>query len=523
MRWRMVVPLLAALSASASGFEINGRVVDARTGDPLESVQVDLSIPLDDWKKAATVKTESGGRFHFEGLAPAKYAVAAEKRGYPHQFLDEHEGFSTNVAVGPDLAPVDVVFRLHRDARISGRVTDDQNDPVREAEVYLFCTCAKHGRITTHLDDQVTTDARGVYRFSHKEPGKYLVAVSATPWYAQTTPASAADRSEASPLDVVFPLTFYGGSTEPAAADPIVLSWGDSKTADVILHAVPALHLRVVTAAKGQDADPKKEGIEANFTRRLFGTDIPLNGQTAVDETGTIDVGGLAPGRYEMTVEIDGETQKLFQKTVDIASNAEIRGTDGNRELVVLTGKVQQNGEDLTPGDDGVTVLLHDAAGNEWSTEVNPDGSFAFDYRSSPGKYHVDVSGGGLFLKSVEGTGASGLTVEIGREPVELTLAVEEAQGTIEGVALRDGKPESGVMIVLVPESRSVGLYRRDQSDSDGTFALTKVAPGEYIAVAFESWEVAWQDPEVLKRALPHGALVTVAGDGKYKVLVKIQ
>jgi protocatechuate 3,4-dioxygenase beta subunit len=533
MRWPRIAVMVVACSVSASasaftqasGFEINGKVVDARSGDALENVQVTLSIPLDDWKTVATAKTGSDGHFHFAGLAPAKYAVAGEKRRYRRQYLDEHEGFSTNIAVGPNLAPIDIVFRLHRDARITGRVTDDQNDPVREAEVYLFCTCAERGRIIPHLDEQFTTDARGVYRFSHKDPGKYWIAVSATPWYAQNTSMAEAEHS---PLDVVFPLTFYGGANEPAAANTIVLSWGDSKTADVILHAVPALRLRVVNAASGGE-EAAKASLEAHMTRRVFGTDIPMNGQTLVDETGTINVGGLAPGKYEMTLEI-GETEKLLQKTIDITSNTEIRGAEGLRQLAVLTGKVQQNDEELAlSDDDDVTVLLRDVAGasvgKEWSAGVNQDGSFTFEYRPSPGKYHVDVSGAGLVLKSVEGTGASGLTVEIGENggEVELTLAVEQARGTVEGVALHDGKPRSGAMIVLVPQSRLVGLYRRDQSDSDGTFALTKVAPGKYTAIAFESWEVEWQDPEVLKRALPHGTPVTVAGDGKYQVVVKVQ
>jgi hypothetical protein len=523
MRWSGISLLLVALSASASGFEIHGKVVDAGSGDALENVQVMLSVPLEEWRRVATTKTGSDGRFHFAGLTPAKYAVAAEKRGYPRQFLDEHEGYSTSIVVGPNLAPGEVVFRLHRDARITGRVTDDQNDPVRDAEVYLFCTCADHGRITTHLDEQATTDARGVYRFSHKNPGKYLVAVSATPWYAQNTSTPEGERS---PLDVVFPLTFYGGGNEPAAADTIGLSWGDSRIADVILHAVPALRLRVFSATNGDEEAARRLGVEVHLTRHLFGTEIPINGQTVVDETGTVNVGSVPPGKYEMTLEIAGDTPKLLQTTVDIASNTEIRGTSGLRPLVVLGGQVQQNGEDLTLGDgDDVTVLLHDAAGNQWSTDVNPDGSFAFEYRPSPGKYHLDLSGAGLTLKSVSGPGASGLTVEVGGDggEVGLTLAVEQAEATVEGVALRDGKPNSGAMVVLVPESRLVGLYRRDQSDSDGTFTLSNVAPGRYTAIAFQSWDVAWQDPEVLRRALPHGHRVVVAGDGTYKVVVRVQ
>jgi hypothetical protein len=52
---------------------------------------------------------------------------------------------------------------------------------------------------------------------------------------------------------------------------------------------------------------------------------------------------------------------------------------------------------------------------------------------------------------------------------------------------------------------------RRDQSDSDGSFALRDVAPGRYTVVAIEDgWDLDWARPEVIGRYLSGGIPVTV-------------
>ncbi len=77
------------------------------------------------------------------------------------------------------------------------------------------------------------------------------------------------------------------------------------------------------------------------------------------------------------------------------------------------------------------------------------------------------------------------------------------------------GKAVPGVMIVLVPNSRPAwqALIRRDQSDSDGSFSLRDVVPGQYTVVAIQDgWTLDWTDPQVLTRYLPAGITVTVTG-----------
>jgi len=68
-------------------------------------------------------------------------------------------------------------------------------------------------------------------------------------------------------------------------------------------------------------------------------------------------------------------------------------------------------------------------------------------------------------------------------------------------------------MIVLLPKNPALwrALTRRDQSDSDGSFALPDVAPGNYTVVAIEDgWALDSTSSEAMARYLPGGTSVTV-------------
>jgi hypothetical protein len=69
------------------------------------------------------------------------------------------------------------------------------------------------------------------------------------------------------------------------------------------------------------------------------------------------------------------------------------------------------------------------------------------------------------------------------------------------------------MMVVLVPEDlRDLSEYRRDQSDSDGSFSLNQVSPGKYTVVAVKDWSLEWGKPEVIQGYLADGTSVEVAG-----------
>ena len=69
-------------------------------------------------------------------------------------------------------------------------------------------------------------------------------------------------------------------------------------------------------------------------------------------------------------------------------------------------------------------------------------------------------------------------------------------------------KPVSEAMVLLIPESpeKNEDFFRRDQSDSDGTFSLYQVVPGRYTLVAIQNGlGYGLERPSVLQTYLEHG------------------
>src|SRR5438046_6978198 len=99
-----------------------------------------------------------------------------------------------------------------------------------------------------------------------------------------------------------------------------------------------------------------------------------------------------------------------------------------------------------------------------------------------------------------------------------------KGNGRITGVAFKKDKPAPGVMIVLAPLDlkSNPALFRRDQSDSDGSFALNVVVPGRYTLLAIEDgWDLEWADLSVLQRYIAGGESVQIAPNQETEVSVK--
>jgi len=95
----------------------------------------------------------------------------------------------------------------------------------------------------------------------------------------------------------------------------------------------------------------------------------------------------------------------------------------------------------------------------------------------------------------------------------EWSVSLAEGKTKIEGFVKGGGKAASGVMVVLVPKDPEThqDMFRRDQSDLDGSFALPDVVPGSYTVVAVEdAWGFDWSKPTLLARYAEHGQTLTI-------------
>jgi hypothetical protein len=119
----------------------------------------------------------------------------------------------------------------------------------------------------------------------------------------------------------------------------------------------------------------------------------------------------------------------------------------------------------------------------------------------------------GISSLSAKGGTLHGHMLKVGSDPVELILALSDSNANVNGQVTRDGRPKSGVFVVLAPVDLDAGhsMWRSNQSDSDGTFNFQHIAPGTYTAAAIEKgWTLDWSRPEVMAPYLAHGERVTV-------------
>jgi hypothetical protein len=544
--WISAIVLLAGLFQQTLApppaqpqFRIAGTLVNALDGQPISRAEVRISLAREQ-DEGKAVLTEDDGRFDFEHVAPGKYILTARLRGFAQQDYLQHGPFQTAIVVGPGMDSAAIVFPLLPDASISGQVTNELNDPVRSSQVLLFSQSTDDGKQEIRQHGQATTDDEGRYYFSHLGPGTYYLAIAAQPWYSQyiqpnetgrVKPGSSSGSSanqEAS-LDVAYPVTFYPTATDCSGAEPILLKSGDKADADFNLRPVPAVHVRVKDPGAG--SSPNFNGFQVQALKTIFGNyhvDVPLTISSTTPET--IELGGLASGTFEVQYtsrtgeEISAKTEELT-----VTADAEItldQDAAGSR----VRGVVRIEGSSVIPN--GPTVALQNVDTRQvQNARADASGKFEFEhFLFAAGRYQVLANSGPDFvLRTLAATGArvSGENIEVnGTDDVRLALVLSRAVPVVDGIALRDAKSVAGAMIVLVPQDpeNNQSLFRRDQTDSDGSFSLYNVVPGNYTVVALEdAWNLEWANPAVIGKYLPGGIVVHVETEGKYNLRVSAQ
>jgi Carboxypeptidase regulatory-like domain len=225
------------------------------------------------------------------GLAQGKYQLTASKRGYLTQAYEEHDGFSSAIAVGPELKSEGLIFNVIPQAVISGVVADERGEPVRGAEVRLFKDQDQWGLRSTDERQRVMTDDRCIYELSHIDPGNYYVSVSAQPWYAQRAqpmqPNNQQEDDSNAALDVVYPTTFYPQMTDSDAATPIPVKGGERIQADITLTAQQAVRVRIRLTVQ----DPEHAGAySVVMSQLLFGRMETVGAPTQTVRDGVMEI-----------------------------------------------------------------------------------------------------------------------------------------------------------------------------------------------------------------------------------------
>jgi protocatechuate 3,4-dioxygenase beta subunit len=494
---------------------IAGTIGNAIGGNPLARARVTIADARNRQNVQSMITSEDG-RFEFKQLSPGKYSLQGAKRGFIPAFYDEHEGFSTAIVTGVGLDTENLVLRLAPSAVLSGKILDELGDPVREATVSLYREDRQVGVGRINKFRVVNTDDQGTYEFAHLDAGSYFISATAKPWYALHPVSSHQPGTENLPtlidqsLDAAYPTTYYGDSTEPDDATPIPIRGGDHLQADIHLHPVPALHLIFHIPENGNHnftmpllQKPSFDGVE----------DIEHNGIQQVSP-GEFEITGVAPGRY--SVRMPGTGQGDQDNEVDLTTNGQEVDMPTAQHTSTVKATIQVLGEAELPPQIELALRNSKMRIVAWR-EMDAKGDVEFQ-NLAPGKY--DVLAGSrpkaysVVQMSSDGSVTAGHTLNV-TAGASMTVALSLAGGAVnvEGFAKRAAKATSGAMVVLVPKDPEANreLFRRDQSDQDGSFLLRSIIPGSYTIVAIENgWDLDWSRPGVIAHYANHGQTITV-------------
>ena len=507
-----------------AAFSISGVVLSATTGTPLDRAEVTLSTPGQFGSPVAEDVTAENGSFHFDHLQAGRYHLEGSRRGYITSGYQEHDGFYTGVVTGANLAASGLRLELLPTAVIGGTVSDDSGEPIAGAQVRLFREDNRSGEqriINTQTD---TTDDTGTYEFSRVRAGTFYLVVSARPWYAfHPRPKTddngnplPPDEQPHSPLDVAYSTTYYENGSDSDSATPLQVNAGDHVEADFSLHAVPAIHIQI----RLQPPSEHRGVPMPQVMQRVFGTDEYEAAQEMAFGTpggGMIaDLSGIAPGRYVLR-QYGSAGEGNRSASVDLTANssaidfasAGVPGADVNGKIAMANGN-------KLPEHTRVLLTPADGGPSRENTEVAADGSFAL-HGVAPGSYDVEVfSSTRISILQMMASGATvqGNRITVAAQPVLLAATLAHGTTAVNGYAKAGGRGMGGVMILLVPHDPAArDLYRRDQSNTDGSFTLNRVIPGDYMLVAIEDgWGLDWAQPAAIAPYLARGIRVRVAG-----------
>jgi hypothetical protein len=502
---------------------VQGTVVKEPGSEPLKKAIIELIAESQSGGSNYTAVTGADGRFQIENVMQGRYRMFVERTGYLESSKNHRpsEGRLLSLSAGQEMK--DIVIRLQATAVIEGRVSDEDGDPMPEAQVSVLRQTYVAGHVHWEQAGAERTNDLGEYRIASLAPGNYFVSVNPPPDFRSLIEANGKQSSEPNqsvansdkPAPSAYQTTYYPGTRDRGQAEAIQLQAGADFPVNFSLSPAPTLSIRGSIA-----------GIQSNstVTIALQGKDSSVMNGVEMRKDGSFEIRDVAPGSYTISARVEnGASPMLVRQVLQIASSnveglrlspqagATIRGhlriessstarLDPSRMFLLLDSA--EEGDDAVSGSDL-------ADGFSPLAQVNLDGSF--EWKNVPaGRYTVQISDASempeWFLKSIAAGGRdvlqSGLSVSGGA--IALDMVASDRGATAEGI-VTDAKdaPVADSLVVAVPEAsfrNHPERYRKTNSDQSGRFTLRGLPPGDYTLFAWESVEgEAYLNPEFLR------------------------
>ncbi len=479
---------------------VTGRVVTATEGNPLKSARVSL-IPehTRSHNQVYATSSDADGHFILKDVPPGRYRFLAAHAG----FVEQHYKAGIN-----DTGPLfslrsgekvsNVLFRLVTAAVITGRVSNEDGDPMQRVEVVALrrpteeeiedIDAPRMHKIQMEPIASAESDDRGQYRIFGLKPGEYFVKAE----------DSFRPPGGSVPVDENYWLTeslgseygsvYYPGATQVSQAQVVPIKAGEEAQADITMRRVKTIEI------VGRVIGPT--GPAANTFIRLEPADgggSDFSRQDTTDEKGNFRLRNIPEGTYYILVYQRQEGTRVYESRA--RHKVEVTGDNIDALTISLSTGVTIQGRLKIEGSGSVALdrlrlalmPVEEDGQLGGHSEVKKDGSFEFN-SVYDGSYAITVWGlerdayvksarrgpDDLFEKGVQVDGSSSGKIEV-------ALSSDGAQ--LEGSVSDDDGPVIGARVRLVPDPLTPYNHLRIQrstTDQLGHFSLTDIAPGKY-------------------------------------------
>ncbi len=505
---------------------VSGGVLTAAEGAPIKSARVALvEENAGSHPRVFAATTDHDGRFEIKNVSPGRYHFFAAHTGYisqQYQAKETRDGALLTLAPGQGVD--DALFRLVRAAVVSGRVVDEDGEPMARVLVTALRKPSaeeKEDWVPRARKQQLVassaavTDDHGEYRIFGLKPGEYYVktAESEIPGLSgSVNEVDAMDWTVRSNLGSQYAPVFYPGVLQLDQAQPVTVVAGEEVQAEFAMPHVKTVEIQGhVIAADGR---PATHAYVLLYVPEV-GDDWGDEFSSGTDAKGEFTIKGVPPGSYILSgQQHDGDKHYMARQKLEV-------GNDNVESIVIAVGKGRAiNGRVViaSPGTsalDRVQIQLEptgesDSEGSGWA-QVRQGGSFEIN-DVLDGSYALEVYGmeQGWYVASArlgaEDVLHKGLQMERGSSTGTLEIVLSSASAQLAGVVSDHDKPAVGAQVRVKPDPETP--YNRQRSnhtstDQNGHFIFNALPPGQYrvtarLRSAAAAAPVAISDPKIV-------------------------
>jgi beta-lactamase regulating signal transducer with metallopeptidase domain len=531
-------PPVPAQAVPPKKTRVEGTVLSL-AGDPLKRAAVHLAAAT--WAPGQPIfaaNTDDAGKFAIEGAPPGGYTLSVNKVG----FLQGSYGARSATSQGTILTLTDgaqlrdLEIKLTPQGIITGRVTDADGEPIHGGVIHPHRVLYVDGHRRMMNAASQPINSLGRFTIGGLNPGRYYLS------------AETLDRSPDLEPGMADVQTLYPSALDLAGAVEIEVGPGArldgidirlrrervyTASGKVMFAGAPvATPVRIMVTRPGAWPFDGIQARDGSFAMRDL-----LPGEYVLTAMGSGPVVGRFSSPLTGTLKFTIADRNLDGLVLPLEQGAEVRG------VLKLDGQDWQSQHHQTAAP--ATTLTASAprpslrltsqqSPDALSAQAGDDGAFRFD-PAGQGNYSLDVTGlpPNAYVRSVlqgpEDVTRSPVRIASSAAPLEIDISSHGASinGTL---ADEHGQPMSGVQVMAWPKVPNYGSVshgtKSANTDQNGAFQLTALAPGEYYVAAWEDLDIDLQtfrsDPDFLARFNTQAAEVKLDEGDRGSVSVKM-